>query len=386
MSTQRIALSWSIGHLHGWGVYGLHLVFRMLHRTVQPVLLHAPGRMALHPLQTAVLLPVIQNSIDYITFLKNHPEKNIRLPDVVTLLHSDGTFFFPFRRAEGKLSIGMTFFEYATLSAENINKAKELPLVVTGSSWNEKILKDKYGLNNSRYLMQGVDTSLFFPAAGDQLFKDRFVVFSGGKLEHRKGQDLVIAAFKLFLEKHPEALLVTAWSNLWFNENSRFDRRLVDRMPESQEEMNSWLARYLPEGSFMDIGSVPNPMMPSILHEVDVGLFPNRCEGGTNLVAMECMACVVPVILSKNTGHLDLIEEDRCYVLTQQNPVVSPHNGELLEDWGESSIEEMVEQLEEVYDNHQEATQRGLQGHKFMKQHAWNSQCDQLLDLIEIVR
>jgi glycosyltransferase involved in cell wall biosynthesis len=48
--------------------------------------------------------------------------------------------------------------------------------------------------------------------------------------------------------------------------------------------------------------------MPSVLQEMNVAVFPNRAEGGTNLVAMECMACGLPVILSGNTGHLDLIE------------------------------------------------------------------------------
>jgi hypothetical protein len=44
--------------------------------------------------------------------------------------------------------------------------------------------------------------------------------------------------------------------------------------------------------------------MPQILREIDVAVVPNRFEGGTNLVAMECMACGMPVILSANTGYL----------------------------------------------------------------------------------
>jgi glycosyltransferase involved in cell wall biosynthesis len=45
----------------------------------------------------------------------------------------------------------------------------------------------------------------------------RFVVFSGGKLERRKGQDILMAAFKQFRDRHPraDALLVVAWHNYW---------------------------------------------------------------------------------------------------------------------------------------------------------------------------
>jgi hypothetical protein len=53
----------------------------------------------------------------------------------------------------------------------------------------------------------------------------------------------------------------------------------------------------IPTDQFMDLGSIPNFQMPQVLREMDVGIFPNRCEGGTNLVAMECMACGMPVIL-----------------------------------------------------------------------------------------
>ena len=58
--------------------------------------------------------------------------------------------------------------------------------------------------------------------------------------------------------------------------------------------------------------------MPEVLREVDVAVFPNRCEGGTNLVAMEALASGLTCILSKNTGHLDLIRADNCLPLATQ--------------------------------------------------------------------
>ena len=44
-----------------------------------------------------------------------------------------------------------------------------------------------------------------------------------------------------------------------------------------------------------------------LLKQADLAVFPNRCEGGTNLVAMEAIACGVPTVLSANSGHLDLL-------------------------------------------------------------------------------
>jgi glycosyltransferase involved in cell wall biosynthesis len=64
-------------------------------------------------------------------------------------------------------------------------------------------------------VLQGIDPTLFHPAPKSGLFKDRFVVFSGGKIEYRKGQDLVLLVFRVFLVRHPEVLLVTAWHGSW---------------------------------------------------------------------------------------------------------------------------------------------------------------------------
>ena len=61
---------------------------------------------------------------------------------------------------------------------------------------------------------QGVDTAVFNPEPVPLLLKRSLVIFSGGKLENRKGQDIVIAAFRLLLRKYPDALLIAAWGNV----------------------------------------------------------------------------------------------------------------------------------------------------------------------------
>jgi hypothetical protein len=47
-----------------------------------------------------------------------------------------------------------------------------------------------------------------------------------------------------------------------------------------------------PPGQIADAGA-----MAGLLRDVDLAVFPNRCEGGTNLVAMECLAAGVPTVL-----------------------------------------------------------------------------------------
>ena len=60
---------------------------------------------------------------------------------------------------------------------------------------------------------------------------------------------------------------------------------------------------------------IPNEKQREIYRNTDIGIFPNRCEGGTNLVLMEYMACAKPVIASYTSGHKDKVSNDNALLL-----------------------------------------------------------------------
>src|SRR6185437_1556219 len=109
---------------------------------------------------------------------------------------------------------GVIFFEDTALDAAAMERARSFDLMIAGSTWNAEVLK-ALGASNVRLVLQGVDPSLFHPAPRTGIFGDRFLVFTGGKLEYRKGQDIVVEAFRRFQSKHTDAMLVTAWHNHW---------------------------------------------------------------------------------------------------------------------------------------------------------------------------
>jgi glycosyltransferase involved in cell wall biosynthesis len=206
--------------------------------------------------------------------------------------------------------------------------------------------------------------------------------------EYRKGQDLVVAAFRRFRERHPEALLVTAWHNAWPQLISDLDLAgHVSGTPRFNSEgllVTEWLdANGLPPEAVLDIGRTPNALMGAVVREADVALFPNRCEGGTNLVAMECIAAGVPTIVSANTGHLDLVATGGCIALTRQAPVRPPTRFyKATEGWGESSIDEIVDALEKVYSGRQAASDAAIRGAAVMKDWTWPRQIDRLMQVL----
>ena len=245
-------------------------------------------------------------------------------------------------------------------------------------------------------ILQGVDPIVFRRSPEGHVrppeLRGCFAVFSGGKLEFRKGQDLVLRSFKRFHDRHPDSRLVTAWHSPWPNVGESLN--VLGSMTalafnrDGVPNVTGWAHdNRVPAHAFLDLGAVPNSQMPSWLRSVDVAVFPSRAEGGTNLVAMECMASAVPVILSANTGHLDLIGDDTCLVLTRQAPVPARLTDvRSTQGWGESDVDEIVEQLELAYADRDLRKRIGARGAEHLSGQTWSSQIgkleDQLLDMM----
>jgi glycosyltransferase involved in cell wall biosynthesis len=122
--------------------------------------------------------------------------------------------------------------------------------------------------------------------------------------------------------------------------------------------------------------------MGRLVREAHVAVFPNRCEGGTNLVAMECMASGVPTVLSANTGHLDLVEAGGCVVLERQGPARATAQFAGTEGWGESDVEEVLEAMEWAYANRADAAAVGAAGAVALADLTWERQIDRLLETV----
>nr|WP_279331591.1 MULTISPECIES: tetratricopeptide repeat protein [unclassified Desertifilum] len=386
----KIGIGWPIGLATGWGVYGMNLALQLVKRgTTQPVLLLAPSvtAQAMNPLQQVLLQPALQaHQVLQALFQQySNQQANFEFP-VLHALGNQCSTSGEVLRFRGSQTLGAIFFEDTCWSAEAIAKAKAYDRIIAGSTWNAQVLRG-YGLTNVCTALQGIDPTIFHPAPKANWFKDRFVIFSGGKLEYRKGQDIVIAAFKRFQQRHPEALLMTAWHNFWPQfmaglENTGHVVGLPRVSAEKRLEIIPWLVKNgIPPEAIIDVGIVPNALVGQILREADVAVFPNRAEGGTNLAAMESLACGVPTILSANTGHLDLIDEAHCYSLKTQNPVQPTAQFPGTEGWGESQVDEVVEMLEQVYQNRACACQKGLAAAQFMQRLSWENQVNHLLQV-----
>jgi glycosyltransferase involved in cell wall biosynthesis len=373
MPTGRIGITWKAGRRTGWSLVGLHLARRMLQTGQDPVLLAPPDLETIAPAERPALAR-----------LHCDPET---APGIPTVLHALGNPEGGTHGAwllTGARNAGLIAFEETRLLPDDLARHDVL---VAHSTWNQHLLAES-GMRNTVLALQGVEPDRMRPWPRMGRFGDRFVVFSGGKLEFRKGQDIVLAAFRRFQARHSEALLVTAWHSPWPEiARTMAESALAPVAPRTdaaaQLDTAGWaVANGVPAECFRDLGFLPHDLLPRYFGDCDVAIFPNRCEGATNLVAMEAMACGVPVILSANTGHLDIIRDESCLALRDQRAVADPSDQR--RGWGESSVDEADSLLEQVFNDRAAARARAMRASAFIRtERTWDRFADTLLAAIE---
>lgn len=329
------------GIAHGWGIAGQHLI------------------------EEIYRLPVIP---DVTLHSMNNPDFDPSFPDTWN-----------------KVNVGYCFFENDIEAYRHLKKASEKwDFIVAGSSWCEYHLR-LYGIERTATVLQGIDPKDFYqlPPREDD---GRFIVFSGGKFELRKSQDIVIAAMKVFMERHSDAWLSCAWHNQWpFSVatmvGSPFIQFSMEERP-CEEIILATLERNGIDTSRVILHSVmPNSAMRCVYQQSDIGLFPNRCEGGNNMVMSEYMACGRTVIASNKTGHGNVITTDNAFAVDDYTIRMIEYKGQPSALWFEPSVDEVIEKLELAYKHRDHIIQKADQAANDLKKLDWKQAAQQFFDI-----
>ncbi|MBN1850771.1 MAG: glycosyltransferase family 4 protein [Deltaproteobacteria bacterium] len=350
MGTNKIHMIMPIGMNHGWGICGRYLT-EELSKLCDIELI--TGEFSMNDVQNEMEF----NHLNALRKKQNplfSDDEELEYPVIqairgITMEPWYQTYRSPFR-------VGYTFFESDTIAPEAIDHAKaHFDFIVAGSSWCERILNE-FGFENTRTIIQGIDPLLFHPNdTAKTLYEDKFVIFSGGKLELRKGQDLVIRAFKIMQDKYPDVMLVNLWYNHWtqsmesmaLSPHIRFDMPKGDYIKAVHHLLS---VNGIDTDRVITLPPKQNHELSAIYKNTDIGLFPNRCEGGTNLVLMEYMACGKPVIASYSSGHKDILSDRNSVPIKSMRPfVVQNQDNSILYTWDDPDLDEIISALEWAY-------------------------------------
>ena len=290
--------------------------------------------------------------------------------------------------------VGYGFIEDDIIGRKNIRLGERLwDAIVCGSSWMRGWMMEEDSSSSVSTVIQGVDTDIFHYRTSKSL-DTPFTIGSFGKLEFRKGQDIVIKAFGLFQEKHPEVKLLYAWNNPW--------PQLIQQMavePGLKCDMSHLDAQESPLGATGYSLSVAGASMGSYhpirgnshvmrdaMESCDVALFPNRCEAGTNLMLHECLAVGLPCIATNATGHKDLtgridypckdlnLNCGKTFVYKQGDLEVG--------NWHEVCIEEILSQLSYAYQQREMLRARRKAISDFGMSFTWDKSADKMAAIL----
>lgn len=258
----------------------------------------------------------------------------------------------PLRKVTAPRQIGYCFTEWP-LTDDAARNARKYDVLFAGSTWNTEKLRDA-GIKQAETLIQGVDLERFKPQPPSE--RNGFVIFSGGKYEFRKGQDYVIAALRSFMAVHADVVLLAAWHNPW---------------PQSMDSMkNSWLIN--PADAFaglamdrvIQLPPMPNDKTASIYEQAHIGIFPNRCEAGTNMVMTEFMACQRPVIASFAHGHRDVLDSSQYLLKTGSYDNAG---------WFNPEVSDIIAHLEHAYNHREQLVERGEHARLLTARFSWSA-------------
>jgi glycosyltransferase involved in cell wall biosynthesis len=388
-----VYLVFPVDSFSGWGVCGKYLVKELSNYTdVKLVAENVIYENILDELDYRLLIES-QISKEEINYIKDSKLYNVN--GVVLHAIAGNTLISVIPQLKGEKNFGYIFFEENILSKELIeNGRRNFDLVIAGSKWNEALLR-YYGLNNVETILQGIDPSVFNPYYSEkQYFKDKFVIFSGGKFEFRKGQDIVIKAFGYLQDKYKDVILINSWYNLWphsfqtmkMSKNIHFsiDNICIDSVEDYIHTINKIISdNGIDISNVITLPLMPNIMMAKIYKNTDIGLFPNRCEGGSNLVMMEYMACGKPVIASYNSGHKDVLNEENSILLSRMKPVIVKDDRDLnIAIWEEPDIDEVIEKLIWAYHNREELLKIGKKAGKDMSRLTWSETAKRFYEIM----
>ena len=256
----------------------------------------------------------------------------------------------------GSPLIGRVIVEKPDLT-HAMHRLEKYDHLITGSNWNKQILEDATG-RDVTVIHEGIDPSIFYPARKSGWLPDTFKIYSAGKVEYRKAQDVVLLAFKRFSERHADARLITMWQSP-FTDLANGYRGLCEKPlwlgASGKLDIKRWAYdNGVDPDKVHDVGAVPNFVVPNILREMDVMLAPSRVESCQSLPVLEAMACGVPVIYGRHSGMLDLPKtgfELDCRPISASTEYFMPSHQI---DWYEADPDQIDARLEEIYETKDE--------------------------------
>jgi len=252
----------------------------------------------------------------------------------------------------GGKRFGATIFELDRLKPNEVHQLKSQDVVIVPSKWAAKVVKDSCGPIDVKVVPLGYDPEVFYPRPTKK--HNNTIIQSWGKIEIRKGHDVLVDIFNKAFTKKDNVELQLGWSNPFLSAN----------------QVEEWERLYKNSPLGEKISFIPwQPTQQDVANrmaEADCGIFPSRAEGW-GLECLEMMAMGKEVIVTNVSAHTEYCFSHNSYLI--ECPDKEPANdafwfhSEKLSDgaWakiGDLEIDQAVEFMRTLHKDKQEGRLR----------------------------
>ena len=184
-------------------------------------------------------------------------------------------------------------------------------------------------------------------------------------------------------------MLVNSWHNIWPKHRDTMRASAHIRyFPPRNTDHHGWISSLLGVHGIdlkrvITIGPRDHRLLPELYHATDLGIFPNRAEGGNNMVLMEYLACGKPALASFNSGHKEILRRQNAVLIENHRPLEFRPGREVEATWSDPSLEETIDKLEWCYQNRARLHVLARQAAEDMRGFSWQRLAEGLLRLAQ---
>jgi glycosyltransferase involved in cell wall biosynthesis len=267
----------------------------------------------------------------------------------------------------GKVAYGMTFFEIDRLKPQAVIGLFSLEKIFVTSQWAKGVLEN-HGIYNGEVVKIGVSKEFYPRQRKDQ---GPYKFFNIGKLEIRKGHDILCELFNSAFEPEDDVELYIKWNNPFIANSTQKEFEKQYKSSKMGKKIH-----FVKASSKKDISN--------LITLGNCGIFPTRAEG-FGLPILETIACGRPVITTNYSAPADFCNSTNSFLVNVDKTESAFDNLWFHGDgnWahiGNSQKEAFIEHMRFCYKNRLDSN-KGTE--KTLSEYNWDSCSDRIFEVIE---